>query len=114
MSPGATCTGSCGVVPDAADRLLAVVARERREDTLAARLAPDMMPAGARIATAAGYTVRIAFPLSGCAVPDLPEGETAAALAAACRRGGGAGGRVRSRGLRRRGGADRPAPGRVR
>lgn len=82
MSLGATCLGSCAVVLDAADRLLDVVAREGREDALDARLSPDMMPAGAQIATAAGYTVRIAFPLVGRTVPDLPEGRTAAALAA--------------------------------
>jgi uncharacterized protein len=82
VSLRAACLGSCGVVLDGADRLLAAVAREGREDALGARLAPDMMPAGAQIATAAGYTVRVAFPLAGRAVPELPGGETAAALAA--------------------------------
>jgi hypothetical protein len=82
VSLRAACLESCGVVFDAAERVLAVVVREGREDALEARLAPDMMPAGAQVATALGFTVRIAFPLSGHPVPELPGGASVAALAA--------------------------------
>ncbi len=48
---------------------------------LATRIA-DAMPAGAQVAVAAHYTLRIAFPLAGRAVPVLAEGPwTKAALA---------------------------------
>jgi hypothetical protein len=82
VSLRAACLDSCGVVWDGAERVLAVVVREGREDALEARLAPDMMPAGAQVATAIGYTVRVAFPLAGLPVPELPGGASAAALEA--------------------------------
>jgi hypothetical protein len=82
VSLGTACLESCGVVCDGAERVLAVVLRAGREEALEARLAPDMMPAGAQIETALGYTVRVAFPLAGLAVPELPGGASAAALAA--------------------------------
>lgn len=80
MSLRAACLESCGVVWDGAERVLAVVVREGREDALEARFAPDMMPAGAQVATALGYTVRVAFPLAGLALPELPGGASVPAL----------------------------------
>jgi hypothetical protein len=80
VSLRAACLESCGVVWDGAERVLSVVVQEERQDALEARLAPDMMPAGAQIATAVGFTVRVAFPLAGMAVPELPGGASADAL----------------------------------
>jgi hypothetical protein len=82
VSLRAACLESCGVVWGGAERVLSVVIGHGREDALAARLAPDMMPAGAQIATSLGFTVRVAFPLAGLAVPGLPGGASVAALEA--------------------------------
>jgi hypothetical protein len=76
------CLESCGVVWDGAERVLSVVTREGREDALEMRLSPDMMPAGAQVATALGFTVRVAFPMAGMAVPELPGGASLEALRA--------------------------------
>jgi uncharacterized protein len=40
-----------------------------REDILAARLAPDMFTTGQQMATAAGFALRVAYPLAGRTVP---------------------------------------------
>ena len=45
-----------------------------REQVLAARLAPDMFTAAQQVATAAGFALRVAYPLAGREVPDLPQG----------------------------------------
>jgi hypothetical protein len=82
VSLRAACLDSCGIVFDATERVIAVVVREGREDALEAQLAPDMMPAGAQVATALGFTVRVAFPLAGMALPELPGCASVAALTA--------------------------------
>lgn len=52
------------------DRLEGMVGKTAgREHLLQARLAPDMFTAGQQVATAAGFALRIAFPLAGRAVP---------------------------------------------
>ncbi|MFZ0100497.1 MAG: DUF1993 family protein, partial [Gemmobacter sp.] len=40
-----------------------------REQLLAARLAPDMFTAAQQVATAAGFALRVAYPLAGREVP---------------------------------------------
>jgi hypothetical protein len=40
-----------------------------REEVLGARLAPDMFTTGQQMATAAGFALRVAYPLAGRAVP---------------------------------------------
>jgi hypothetical protein len=62
-------------------RLDAIVARAGPGD-LDRRLAEGMFPAGQQFATAQGFALRTVFPVIGCAVPDLPHGPDAAALAA--------------------------------
>lgn len=52
------------------DRLGALVERAAgREQVLAARLAPDMFSAAQQVATAAGFALRVAYPLAGRDVP---------------------------------------------
>lgn len=52
------------------DRLDGLVGRtEGRDDVLDARLAPDMFGFAQQVATAASFTLRVAYPLAGRAVP---------------------------------------------
>lgn len=56
------------------DRLAAMVERTaRQEQVLQARLAPDMFTAAQQVATAAGFALRVAFPLAGAAVPGIED-----------------------------------------
>lgn len=51
------------------DRLAAMVALTAgREQVLAGRLAPDMLTGAQQVATAAGFALRVAYPLAGRAV----------------------------------------------
>ncbi len=50
-----------------------VVRVEGKPEVLSARLAPDMFTAGEQFATAAGFALRVAYPLAGEAVPDFPQ-----------------------------------------
>ncbi|NUB44335.1 DUF1993 family protein [Fertoebacter nigrum] len=54
---------------------------ERASEAQLAQGLADALPAGAQLATAAGYALRVACPLAGRAVPDLPEGADKTALA---------------------------------
>jgi hypothetical protein len=53
----------------------------RATDAQLAHGLSDAFPAGVQLATAAGYALRIACPLAGRDVPDLPGGSDKAALA---------------------------------
>jgi hypothetical protein len=56
------------------DRLALLVERTAgREQVLAARLAPDMFSAAQQVATAAGFALRVAYPLAGQAVPPVAD-----------------------------------------
>ncbi|MDT8856803.1 DUF1993 domain-containing protein [Paracoccaceae bacterium Fryx2] len=56
------------------DRMEGLLDKVRgREQLLASRLVPDMFTAGQQIATAAGFALRVAYPLAGQAVPVLPD-----------------------------------------
>ncbi len=54
-------------------RAAALVGRVRgKPDMLRARLAPDMFTAAEQFSTAAGFALRVAFPLAGRDVPEFP------------------------------------------
>ena len=56
------------------DRLEGLVRQTAgREQVLQARLVPDMLSAAQQVATAAGFSLRVAFPLAGRAVPTLAD-----------------------------------------
>lgn len=56
------------------DRLALLVERTAgREQVLAGRLAPDMFSAAQQVATAAGFALRVAYPLAGQVVPPVAD-----------------------------------------
>lgn len=73
MTP-ALYTASVPVFRHYLDRLAGLVRQtEGREHLLQARLAPDMFTCAQQVATAAGFALRVAFPLAGQAVPKLAD-----------------------------------------
>ncbi len=56
------------------DRADALVRKSRHQpELLEARLVPDMFTAAEQFVTAAGFTLRVAYPLAGKAEPDFPD-----------------------------------------
>ncbi len=67
-------TASVPVFRHYLDRLAGLVRQTAgREHLLQARLAPDMFTCAQQVATAAGFALRVSFPLAGRAVPKLPD-----------------------------------------